>query len=122
VVGSDASDEETKRFALALGQLLESRDPKCVLVDMTRAKRPGKVFVDWSQNDRHKTTVCAYSLRLREQPSVSTPVAWSEVEDAFDEGDPDALFFDAPAVLARVEEHGDLYADSLSLHQELPAL
>ena len=122
VVGSDASDEETKRFALALGQLLESRDPKRVLVDMTRAKRPGKVFVDWSQNDRHKTTVCAYSLRLREQPSVSTPVAWSEIEDAFDEGDPDALFFDAPAVLARVEEHGDLYADSLSLHQELPAL
>jgi bifunctional non-homologous end joining protein LigD len=122
LAGSDASDEETKRFALALGQLLESRDPKRVLVDMTRAKRPGKVFVDWSQNDRHKTTVCAYSLRLRDLPSVSTPVAWSEVETALDDGDPDALFFDAPAVLERVEEHGDLYADSLSLQQELPAL
>jgi bifunctional non-homologous end joining protein LigD len=122
LVGSTATDEETKRFALALGQLLESRDPKRVLVDMTRAKRPGKVFIDWSQNDRHKTTVCAYSLRLREQPSVSTPLAWSEVEDAFEAGEPDTLAFDAPAVLQRVGEHGDLYADSLSLHQELPAL
>jgi len=122
VVGSEATDEETKRFALALGQLLESRDPKRVLVDMTRAKRPGKVFVDWSQNDRHKTTVCAYSLRLRDRPSVSTPLAWSEVEAAFDDGDPDLLTFDARAVLQRTAEHGDLYADSLGLHQELPAL
>jgi bifunctional non-homologous end joining protein LigD len=122
VIGSDATDEETKRFALALGQLLESRDPERVLVDMTRAKRPGKVFIDWSQNDRHKTTVCAYSLRLRDQPSVSTPIAWSEVEAALEGGDPDALAFDARAVLERVEEHGDLYADSLSLQQKLPAL
>jgi bifunctional non-homologous end joining protein LigD len=122
VVGSDTTDDQTKQFALALGQLLESRDPDGVLVDMTRAKRPGKVFVDWSQNDRHKTTVCAYSLRLRDEPSVSTPVAWSEVEKAFGDGDPDALAFDAGAVLERVEEHGDLYADSLSLQQALPAL
>lgn len=122
VLGSKISDDKTKQFALALGQLLESRDPKRVLVDMTRAKRPGKVFVDWSQNDRHKTTVCAYSLRLRDLPSVSTPLKWSEVEAALDDGDVDALAFDAPAALERVEEHGDLYADSLSLQQELPAL
>jgi bifunctional non-homologous end joining protein LigD len=121
VGGSDATDEETKRFALALGQLLESRDPDRVLVDMTRSKRPGKVFVDWSQNDRHKTTVCAYSLRLRDHPSVSTPLAWAEVEAALDNG-ADALAFDARDVLERVDTHGDLYADSLNLQQKLPTL
>ena len=122
ILGSDATDEDTKRFALALGQLLESRDPDRVLVDMTKAKRPGKVFVDWSQNDRHKTTVCVYSLRLRDQPTISTPLAWSEVEAALESGDDAAVSFQAAAVLARVAEHGDLYADSLTLHQALPAL
>ena len=122
ILGSGATDEEAKRFALALGQLLESRDPDHVLVDMTRSKRPGKVFIDWSQNDRHKTTVCVYSLRLRDRPTVSTPLAWSEVEAAFDAGDDDALTFEAGDVLTRVAEHGDLYADSLTLHQNLPAL
>src|SRR4051794_35758749 len=120
--GSDATDDETKRFALALGQLLESRDPDRVLVDMTRSKRPGKVFVDWSQNDRHKTTVCAYSLRLRDRPTISTPVEWTEVQAAFDAGDGDALAFEADAVLERVADRGDLYGDSLTLHQALPAL
>jgi len=119
IVGSNATDAETKTFALALGQLLESRDPKRVLVEMTRAKRPGKVFVDWSQNDRHKTTVCAYSLRLRERPTVSTPVSWDEIAHA---GDRDALVFEAPEVPGRVERLGDLYADSLMLQQELPEL
>jgi bifunctional non-homologous end joining protein LigD len=119
VVGSNATDDETKTFALALGQLLESRDPKRVIVEMTRAKRPGKVFIDWSQNDRHKTTVCAYSLRLQDRPTVSTPVSWEEIADA---EDPDELVFEAPEVLARVEKLGDLYADSLTLHQELPKL
>jgi len=122
ILGSGATDEEAKRLALALGQLLESRDPDHVLVDMTRSKRPGKVFIDWSQNDRHKTTVCVYSLRLRDRPTVSTPLAWSEVEAALDAGDEDALAFEAGDVLARVAEHGDLYADSLTLHQDLPAL
>jgi bifunctional non-homologous end joining protein LigD len=119
IVGSGATDDDTKRFALALGQLMEQRDPRRVLVDMTRAKRTGKVFIDWSQNDRHKTTVCAYSLRLRERPTVSTPVSWDEVADA---RDPGALTFEARDVLARVAAYGDLYADSLTLQQELPAL
>jgi bifunctional non-homologous end joining protein LigD len=76
------------------------------------------VFVDWSQNDRHKTTVCAYSLRLQERPTVSTPVSWDEIADA----DDDTLTFEAADVVGRVEEYGDLYADSLTLEQELPAL
>jgi bifunctional non-homologous end joining protein LigD len=122
VHGSDASDDDTKTFALALGQLLESRDPQRVLVDMKRDKRPGKVFIDWSQNDRHKTTVCAYSLRLRDRPTVSTPLSWPEVEAANDSGDVDALAFETSAVLERVTEQGDLYADSLTVHQSLPAL
>jgi bifunctional non-homologous end joining protein LigD len=122
ILGSGATDEEAKRFALALGQLLESRDPGRVLVDMTRSKRPGKVFIDWSQNDRHKTTVCVYSLRLRDRPTVSTPVAWPEVETALDAGDENALTFEAGDVLARVADHGDLYADSLTLRQDLPTL
>ena len=117
--GSRSTDEETKKFALALGQLHESRDPRHVLVDMAKERRPGKVFVDWSQNDRHKTTVCAYSLRLRERPTVSTPLSWDEIADA---DDPDSLSFESADVLARVAESGDLYSDSLDLHQELPGL
>jgi bifunctional non-homologous end joining protein LigD len=119
---ASATDDDTKRFALALGQLLESRDPKRVLVEMKRAMRPGKVFIDWSQNDRHKTTVCVYSLRLRDRPTISTPLAWPEVEAALESGDESALAFEAASVLERVAEHGDLYADSLTLHQALPAL
>jgi bifunctional non-homologous end joining protein LigD len=80
------------------------------------------VFVDWSQNDEHKTTICAYSLRGRARPLVSTPVSWDEVSDALDDDDPDALTFEAPEVLERVERFGDLYAPNLALEQELPSL
>jgi bifunctional non-homologous end joining protein LigD len=119
LIGSQATDSETKQFALALGQLMESRDPKRVLVDMTKAKRAGKVFVDWSQNDRHKTTVCVYSLRLQPEPTVSTPLSWDEVSDA---SDPEELHFLAPEVADRYDEYGDFYEDALTLEQELPEL
>jgi len=78
------------------------------------------VFVDWSQNDSHKTTVTAYSLRAQPRPTVSTPVTWDEVRDALESGDPGRLEFEAPDVLARVEEHGDLYEANLTLEQRLP--
>jgi bifunctional non-homologous end joining protein LigD len=120
--GADVTDHQTKEFALALGQLLAARDKKHVTVDMAKAERPGKVFVDWSQNDRHKTTVCAYSLRVADRPTVSTPISWREVEDAIANGDPAALSFEAPAVLERVEGGADHYAPSLTVHQELPSL
>ena len=74
--------ETTKGFALALGKVLESRDPKRVTVTMAKDQRGGRVFVDWSQNDRHKTTVCAYSLRATDVPGVSTPVSWDELARA----------------------------------------
>ena len=88
---------------------------------MAKERRGGRVFVDWSQNAMHKTTVCAYSLRIRERPTVSAPVKWDEIDDACAAGDADALTFEAPDVVARVEELGDLYADTLTVQQELPA-
>jgi bifunctional non-homologous end joining protein LigD len=114
--------EQTKEYAKALGQLLSKRDPKRVTTVMKKESRPGKVFVDWSQNDRHKTTVCAYSLRARPHPMVSTPVTWDEVSGALENDDEDALMFEAPEVLERVDELGDLYAPNLELKQKLPEL
>jgi bifunctional non-homologous end joining protein LigD len=114
--------EATKAFALALGRVLETRTPDQVTVTMARDERPGKVFVDWSQNDRHKTTVCAYSMRATARPQVSTPLTWDEVDDAIGAPDRGVLTFETDAVLARVEAHGDLYAASLAADQELPEL
>jgi bifunctional non-homologous end joining protein LigD len=89
---------------------------------MTKSLRPGKVLVDWSQNDRAKTTVNVYSLRAKDRPTVSTPVTWDEVRECLESGDPERLVFDSEQVLARVEEHGDLFAPVLSLAQPLPKL
>jgi bifunctional non-homologous end joining protein LigD len=114
--------ETTKAFALALGRMLESRDPDRVTVNMAKDQRTGRVFVDWSQNDRHKTTVCAYSLRATDVPGVSTPVSWDELEAVADGADAGALAFTPADVLTRVEEHGDLYSAGLTTDQELPAL
>ena len=84
---------------------------------MSKQRRTGKVFVDWSQNDEHKTTVNVYSLRARERPTVSTPLSWDEVEDV---SDPEELSFTSAEVLERVAEHGDLFAPVAELQQELP--
>jgi bifunctional non-homologous end joining protein LigD len=116
------TDDDTKDFALALGQMLVARDPGRTTVNMAKSERAGRVFIDWSQNDRHKTTICAYSLRIAERPSVSTPVTWDEVHDALDQGDREALAFEAPAVLERVAGGEDHYGASLTLRQQLPAL
>jgi bifunctional non-homologous end joining protein LigD len=119
---TDTTDDATKDFALAAGQLLAKRDPKRVTVVMKKEERTGRVFVDWSQNDDNKTTIAAYSLRAKERPTVSTPVSWDEVSDALDGGDPSVLAFEAGDVLERVAEVGDLYAENLELEQELPWL
>ena len=110
-------ERDTKPFAHAIAQLLEKRRPELIVSRMKRELRRGKVLIDWSQNDRHKTTVAAYSLRARERPTVSTPVGWDEVAD----GDAE-LVFDSDAVLERIERHGDLFAPVLELHQRLPEL
>lgn len=115
-----ATADETKGFARSLGESLANADPKRVTIVMAKEARRGRVFVDWSQNDRHKTTICAYSLRARELPYVSAPVSWDEVSDALDRNEPGALSFDAPAVLERVARLGDLYEANLTDDQELP--
>jgi bifunctional non-homologous end joining protein LigD len=105
--------------ALAVGQMLERQHPERVTTTMAKAIRPGKIFVDWSQNARHKTTIGVYSLRARPFPTVSTPVTWLEVEECA-EGGPELRFL-AGDVLARIEQHGDLFAEVLTLQQTLPA-
>jgi bifunctional non-homologous end joining protein LigD len=117
-----ATADDTKTFARALGEVLAKQDPKRVTIVMAKEQRSGRVFVDWSQNDRHKTTVCAYSLRARERPFVSAPVSWDEVAHALDTEDPTSLALDAPAVVDRVTTLGDLYELNLSVEQALPQL
>jgi bifunctional non-homologous end joining protein LigD len=80
------------------------------------------VFVDWSQNDRHKTTVCAYSLRAQPGPMVSTPLSWDEVSDALDRDETSGLEHDTESALARITDLGDLYEANLFVDQELPVL
>jgi bifunctional non-homologous end joining protein LigD len=116
------SYDETKPFAKAIAQLLEKQTPDRVVSKMKKVERKGKVFVDWSQNHRSKTTIAVYSLRARERPTASTPVSWEEVERAAEEGDGSHLVFEAGAVLERIEQHGDLFAPVLELQQELPEL
>jgi bifunctional non-homologous end joining protein LigD len=112
--------DSTKPFAHALARLLEQEHPDMVVSDMKKALRTGKVLVDWSQNDEHKTTVAVYSLRARERPTVSTPVTWKEVEAALKKKDPSLLVFEAKQTVARVEKMGDLFAPLLTLRQRLP--
>jgi bifunctional non-homologous end joining protein LigD len=114
--------EQTKPFARQVAEVLEQRMPELVVSRMTKKLRPGKVFVDWSQNDDHKTTVTVYSVRARERPTVSTPVTWDEVLACRDAGDPDALTFETAEVLRRVEQHGDLFAPVETVKQKLPKL
>ena len=112
--------EQTKPFARAVAQVLERDEPKKVISKMKKDLRKGKVFVDWSQNDRAKTTVAVYSLRAREHPTASTPLRWEEVEAAAKSGKAGSLRFEAADVLKRIDEHGDLFAPVLELKQKLP--
>jgi bifunctional non-homologous end joining protein LigD len=116
------SYDTTKPFAKAIAQLLEKQTPDKVVSKMKKVEREGKVFVDWSQNHRSKTTIAVYSLRARERPTASTPVTWEEVEAVADSGDGSTLVFESGAVLERIETHGDLFAPVLELEQELPEL
>jgi bifunctional non-homologous end joining protein LigD len=114
--------EQTKPFARAIAQLLEERNPDVVVSDMKKALRVNKVFVDWSQNDDHTTTVNVYSLRAKDQPTVSTPVTWKEVENCLKQADPELLVFTSDQALQRVEKSGDLFEPVLKLKQKLPPL
>jgi bifunctional non-homologous end joining protein LigD len=109
--------EQASAFALAVAQAIEKHHADRVVSNMAKEVRKGKVFIDWSQNSRHKTTAAVYTLRARPHPTVSTPVSWDEVEAAAD-GEP--LTFEASDVLDRIDEVGDLFADTLTLEQDLP--
>jgi bifunctional non-homologous end joining protein LigD len=121
-LNTPTSYAQTKPFAKRIAELLEARLPKLVTSRMTKSLRTGKVLVDWSQNDAHKTTVNVYSVRARERPTVSAPLTWDEVQAAQRAADAELLSFDTEDVLARVETEGDLFAPLLSLKQKLPAL
>lgn len=119
-LNTPTSYDITKPFAHGLARLLEHEHPELIVSEMKKEIRGGKVFVDWSQNDEHKTTVSVYSLRAREHPTVSTPVTWEEVERALKKKDASLLVFEAPEVIERFEKMGDLHAPVLVLRQQLP--
>ena len=118
--GGEVTYEQTKPFARRIAELLEQRLPELVVSRMTKRLRAGRILVDWSQNDPHKTTVTVYSVRARERPTVSAPVTWEEVQRCHDDRDPETLSFDTDQVLTRVARDGDLFAGLLSTRQELP--
>jgi bifunctional non-homologous end joining protein LigD len=115
--------EQTKPFARAVAELMERDHPTLVTSRMTKQLRRGKVFIDWSQNDQHKTTICVYSLRARERPTISTPLTWEEVHAAsLNTKKSLDLSAEPDELLRRIDEHGDLFAPFLSLTQTLPEL
>ena len=119
-LNSDVTYAQTKPFARQIAEQLEQRLPELVVSRMTKRLRAGKVLVDWSQNDDHKTTVSVYSVRAREQPTVSAPVSWEEIQACLDARDPDLLTFTTDQVLMRVAADGDPFAMLLSTRQRLP--
>ncbi len=112
--------DQTKSVSRALAQYLEQEHPALVTSNMSKALRKGKIFVDWSQNDEHKTTVSVYSLRAQEEPTVSTPVTWEEVRSCLKKKKAELLRFRCEKTLARVEKLGDLFAPVEKLKQKLP--
>jgi bifunctional non-homologous end joining protein LigD len=121
-LNSTVDYEQTKPFARAVAELLQKRHPRQVVSRMAKELRPGRVLIDWSQNDQHKTTVSVYSLRARERPTISTPLAWEELERALRSRREPNLSAEPGELLARVARDGDLFAPLLTLVQELPDL
>jgi bifunctional non-homologous end joining protein LigD len=121
-LNSGASYEQTKPFAHEVARILEAQMPDRVVSKMKKTLREGRVFIDWSQNVEHKTTVCVYSMRARPTPSVSTPLSWEEVQAGFDSGDREEFAFGPQEVLERVDSLGDLFRPVLDQEQRLPEL
>ena len=110
----------TKPFAQAIAEQLARAHPRGVVAQMVKSVRKGKIFIDWSQNDVHKTNIGTYSLRAKERPFVSMPVTWTELKHAIAKRDPRKLFWDAEAALLRLETTGDIFAPVTKLKQKLP--
>jgi bifunctional non-homologous end joining protein LigD len=112
--------EHPSRYAKQLAQELSAETPDDVVWRMEKVLRPGKVLIDWSQNNPAKTTVAPYSLRARAGATVSTPIGWDEVDAVRDGADPGLLRFTTDDVLARVEEYGDLFDVANATRAPLP--
>jgi bifunctional non-homologous end joining protein LigD len=121
-LNTPVSYKQTKAFAHAVAEFLEKQRPETVVSRMQKSLRPAKVLVDWSQNDSHKTTDSVYSLRAKESPTVSTPLAWKSVSAAFKENQATGLTLGPEEIIRRVEGEGDLFAPALSAKQKLPAV
>jgi bifunctional non-homologous end joining protein LigD len=119
-LNSSVTFDQTKDLSRALAQHLETNHDDLVTSNMSKAVRKEKVFVDWSQNDEHKTTICVYSLRAKEEPTVATPVTWDEVQNCLKKKEAGLLKFRSEKVLARVEKFGDLFEPVENLKQKLP--
>jgi bifunctional non-homologous end joining protein LigD len=119
-LNSSVTFDQTKDLSRALAQHLETNHADLVTSNMSKAVRKEKVFVDWSQNDEHKTTICVYSLRAKEEPTVATPITWDEVQNCLKKKEPGLLKFRSEKVLARVEKLGDLFEPVEKLKQKLP--
>ena len=117
----DATYASTRAFAKAVAELWEQEAADLVVSKMTRAIRTDRVLIDWSQNNQVKTTICAYSLRARAQPTVSTPITWSEATACEKSGDPARLRFTSKQTLSRIARRGDLFVQAAELEQSLPA-
>ena len=120
-INTPVTYDQTKRFARSMAELIERESPGLVVAKMRKDLRKGKILIDWSQNDPHKTTVNVYSLRAKDHPYVSTPLRWHEVSFAAEKHKASLLLFEAKAVLQRVADHGDLFAQVLATKQKLPA-
>jgi bifunctional non-homologous end joining protein LigD len=112
--------DQTKDLSRALARLLEQAHGNLVTSNMSKSVRKGRVFVDWSQNDEHKTTICVYSLRAKEEPTVSTPLTWDEVANCLKKKKADLLKFRSDKTLERVKKMGDPFAPVEKLKQQLP--
>jgi bifunctional non-homologous end joining protein LigD len=117
-----ATFETTRSLARTLAEAMEARFPETIVAAQKKTSREGKVLIDWSQNDPHRSTACVYTLRARERPTVSTPLRWEEVEAATEARDADVLSFGVADVIERIEREGDLFAPVLEKRQTLPEL
>ncbi|HWL65904.1 MAG TPA: non-homologous end-joining DNA ligase [Actinomycetota bacterium] len=119
-LNSAVTFDDTRTYAHSLARTLEEAHPEEIVTEMKKELRTGKVFIDWSQNAEQKTTVCVYSLRAREHPTVSTPVSWREITSALRKDDAESLVFEAKEVLKRIDKNGDLFKPVVAKKQKLP--
>jgi bifunctional non-homologous end joining protein LigD len=114
--------EDTKKFSKTVAEVLQRNYPDLVTAKMAKEHRKKKVFINWSQNDSSKTMASVYSLRAREKPFVSFPLAWKDLENLAGQGDPEKLHVMHSEAVSRAEKKGDLFRDLIVKQQKLPYL